>query len=558
MLTPADSYAGLCGAFRWQVPEFYNIGIDVCDRWAARAPERVALTFVGEDGGARDFTYGELRDGSNRLANLLGDLGVARGDRVAVLLPQAPETAIGHIAIYKLAAIAVPLFGLFGPEALQYRLKDSGAKAVLANREGAAKLAEIRPSLPELKHVLCIDGAAADCRDLERELSDRSPEFQPAATRAEDPALIIYTSGTTGQPKGALHAHRVLLGHLPGVEMSHDLLPRPGDKIWTPADWAWIGGLLDVLLPALHHGVPVVARRFRKFTGEAAFQLIQDFGIRNAFLPPTALKMMRAVADPRQRWTFDMRSVASGGETLGAELIEWGREVFGLTINEFYGQTECNMIVSSCARVMRVQPGIMGRAVPGHALAIVDEQGGELKRGEQGAIAVRRPDPVMFLEYWNNKQATAAKFAGDWLLTGDTGIMDAEGWIRFVGRDDDVITSAGYRIGPGEIEDCLLGHPAVRMAGVVGKPDARRTEIVKAYVVLKDGYAPGDELAREIQMHVKSRLAAHEYPREVAFVAELPMTTTGKIIRRELRARAAAESASNAIPEPAPPSSASP
>ncbi len=541
MLIPADNYDDLNRAFRWQVPEFYNIGVDVCDRWAATEPDRVALTFVAEDGSARDYTYGVLREGSNYVANLVRELGVERGDRVAVLLPQSPDTAIGHIAIYKLGAVAVPLFGLFGPEALQYRLRDSGAKAVLTNREGAAKLKEIRPALPALRHVICCDGPAEGCLELIAALRGMSEDFTPVATRAEDPALIIYTSGTTGQPKGALHAHRVLLGHLPGVEMSHDLLPQPGDNIWTPADWAWIGGLLDVLLPALHHGVPVVARRFRKFTGEAAFQLIQDFGIRNAFLPPTALKMMRAVKDPQRRWKLNLRSVASGGETLGAALIEWGRRVFGLTINEFYGQTECNMIVSSSARLMPARPGIMGRAVPGHALAIVDAQGRELPRGEQGNIAVRRPDPVMFLEYWNNEAATAAKFAGDWLLTGDTGAMDGEGWITFVGRDDDVITSAGYRIGPGEIEDCLLGHPAVRLAGVVGKPDAQRTEIVKAYLVLKDGVAPSVVLAREIQAYVRSRLAAHEYPREVSFVPDLPMTATGKIIRRELRARAVIE-----------------
>jgi acetyl-CoA synthetase len=372
-------------------------------------------------------------------------------------------------------------------------------------------------------------------------LADRAPDFAPVDTGADDPALIIYTSGTTGQPKGALHAHRVLLGHLPGVEVSHDLLPQPGDKIWTPADWAWIGGLLDVLMPALHHGVPVVARRFEKFSGDAAFQLIQDFGIRNAFLPPTALKIMRAVPAPDKRWRLAMRSIASGGETLGTELIEWGRRVFGLTINEFYGQTECNMIVSSCARLMPARPGVMGRAVPGHRLAIVDDAGGIVTEGTLGNIAVHRPDPVMFLGYWRNPQATDSKFAGDWLLTGDTGTMDGEGWIRFVGRDDDVITSAGYRIGPGEIEDCLLGHPAVRLAGVVGKPDAERTEIVKAYIVLKEDRAPSEQLAREIQAHVKTRLAAHEYPREIAFVSELPMTATGKIIRRALRARAAGE-----------------
>ena len=537
MLPKADSYSALASEFRWQVPDHYNIGVDACDRWAAREPNRIALTFVGPDNQPRDYSYGELRDCSNRLANLFQELGVARGDRVAVLLPQAPETAIAHIAAYKLGAIAVPLFALFGPEALQYRLANSGAKAAITNKDGAAKLAEIRGQLPDLKHVLCIDGDAPGCRDLAAALADQPATFDAVDTAADDPAIIIYTSGTTGQPKGALHAHRVLLGHLPGVEMSHDLLPQPGDRIWTPADWAWIGGLLDVLLPALHHGVPVVARRFEKFSGEAAFQLIQDFGIRNAFLPPTALKMMRAVPEPEKRWRLAMRSIASGGETLGAELIEWGRRVFGLTINEFYGQTECNMIVSSCARLMPVRPGIMGRAVPGHRLAIVDEAGAVMPEGTLGNIAVRRPDPVMFLEYWRNPAATAAKFAGDWLYTGDTGTMDAEGWIKFVGRDDDVITSAGYRIGPGEIEDCLLGHPAVRFAGVVGKPDPQRTEIVKAYVVLKEGLEPSEALARDIQAHVKTRLAAHEYPREVAFVSELPMTTTGKIIRRELRSR---------------------
>jgi acetyl-CoA synthetase len=541
MLPRADTYAALASDFRWQVPQRYNIGVDVCDRWAAREPDRVALTFAGADNRPRDYSYGELRDWSNRLANLYRELGIVRGDRVAVLVPQAPETAVAHIAAYKLGAIAVPLFALFGPEALQYRLANSGAKAVITNRDGAAKLAEICGHLPDLKHVLCIDGDAPGCRDLAAALADQPATFEPIDTAADDPAVIIYTSGTTGQPKGALHAHRVLLGHLPGVEMSHDLLPQPGDRIWTPADWAWIGGLLDVLLPALHHGVPVVARRFEKFTGEAAFQLIQDFGIRNAFLPPTALKMMRAVPEPEKRWRLAMRSIASGGETLGAELIEWGRRVFGLTINEFYGQTECNMIVSSCARLMPARPGIMGRAAPGHRLAIVDDDGTVVPFGALGNIAVKRPDPVMFLEYWRNPAATTAKFAGDWLLTGDTGVMDAEGWIKFVGRDDDVITSAGYRIGPGEIEDCLLGHPAVRLAGVVGKPDPERTEIVKAYIVLKEGHAPSEALAREIQSHVKTRLAAHEYPREIAFVDELPMTTTGKIIRRELRARAAAE-----------------
>jgi len=430
---------------------------------------------------------------------------------------------------------SVPLFALFGEEALEYRLRDSAARVVITNASGAAKLAAIRERLPALQTIFSIDGALSGTIDLHQALAHSSNDLTPLQTSADDPALIIYTSGTTGQPKGALHAHRVLLGHLPGVEMSHNLFPQSADRIWTPADWAWIGGLLDVLLPAWHHGVAVVAHRFEKFSGEAAFQLLQDHGVRNTFLPPTALKMMRTVRDPQQRWRYQLRSVASGGESLGAELLDWGRQTFGLTINEFYGQTECNMTISSCAAVMDGRPGAIGRAAPGHEVAIVDAQGQRVAVGDEGNIAVLHPDPVMFLRYWNNPQATADKYVGHWLLTGDTGRMDEDGYIRFVGRDDDVITSAGYRIGPGEIEDNILQHAAVRMVAVVGAPDALRTEIVVAVIVLNDGHEGTDALKREIQEHVKVRLAAHEYPRELFFVDELPMTTTGKVIRRTLR-----------------------
>ena len=550
MLPTGETYEEVRDRFAWRIPEVYNIGVDVCDRWADREPDRLAILDVGADGAARSVTFDALRGLSNRIANLLASHGIGRGDRVGVLLPQMTETAAAHIAVFKLGGISIPLFTLFGEEALLHRLRDSGARAVITHGEGAAKIAQIRADLPELGLVLCTEPDVAGTLPLHAAAAVHPDTFSPVATRADDPALIIYTSGTTGLPKGALHAHRVLLGHLPGVEMSHDLFPQPGDLIWTPADWAWIGGLLDVLMPALHHGVPVVARRFAKFTGEAAFDLIARHGIRNAFIPPTALKTMRAVPDAARRWALDLRTVASGGETLGAELLDWGREVLGVTINEFYGQTECNMIVSSCQRIMPSRPGLMGRAVPGHDVEILGPDGAACADGEQGAIAVRRGDPVMFLGYWNNPAATAAKFVGDWLLTGDTGVREPDGYLRFVGRDDDVITSAGYRIGPGEIEDCLIRHPAVRMAGVVGKPDPLRTEIVKAYVVLKDGVAPTPALTADIQQHVRTRLAAHEYPREVAFVAELPLTTTGKIIRRELRERARGEAAGTGTPSP--------
>ena len=537
MLPQAESYEALRAAFRWQVPARYNIGVDACDKWAEREPERLALIHRRADGQAERISFLELKRRSNRLANVLDGHGIAPGDRVGVLLPQAPETAIAHLAIYKLGAIAVPLFTLFGPEALEFRLGDSGAKALITDAEGLAKLAEIRPRLPELALVLSRDGADEGALGLEREMQAAADAFTPRDTSADDPALIIYTSGTTGPPKGALHAHRVLLGHLPGVEMPQDFLPQPGDLFWTPADWAWIGGLLDVLLPSLHHGVPVLAYRFPKFDPEEAFAILAEFGVRNAFMPPTALKLMRRVERPKERWNYRLRSIGSGGETLGEGLLAWSRETFDLTVNEFYGQTECNLIVSNCAGIMPVKPGSMGRPVPGHEVAIVDAEGRPLASDEIGQVAVKAPDPVMFLRYWNNPEATAKKFAGDWLLTGDTGLQDGDGYLHFVGRDDDVITSAGYRIGPGEVEDCLLKHPAVAMAAVVGVPDPLRTERVKAFLVLQEGRTPSDELAAEIQAFVKSRLAAHEYPREVAFLDSLPMTATGKIMRKELRAR---------------------
>jgi acetyl-CoA synthetase len=326
----------------------------------------------------------------------------------------------------------------------------------------------------------------------------------------------------------------VLLGHLPGVEFPHEFFPRPGDLFWTPADWAWIGGLLDVLLPAWHHGVPVLAHRMAKFDPERAFRLIAEHGVRNLFLPPTACKLMRQVAAPP---ALAVRTVGSGGETVGAELIEWGRRVFGTTINEFYGQTECNLVVSNCAAVMPPRPGSMGRAVPGHRVAVVDRAGNVVPDGDLGLIAVKKPDPVMFLGYWGKPADTAQKFAGDWLITGDQGRRDADGYFSFVGRDDDVITSGGYRIGPGEIEDCLIKHPAVAMAAAVGIPDPVRTEIVKAFVVVKPGARADSALAAELQEFVRTRLAAHEYPRRIEFVDTLPLTATGKIIRRELRAR---------------------
>ncbi len=512
MLPDIRDHGRLSATFRWPIPTRYNIGVDVCDRWAVADPGRVAVIEVGAGGAVSPFTFGELREQSNRLASALVARGLRPGDRVAILLPQGRAVPIAHGAVYKLGAIAVPLAALFGVDAIAYRLADAGVRALITNAAGLAK-ARASGASDQVEIVISSDGADGTAEDLTAVIAAASPDFN------------AIDSGP----------HRVLLGHLPGVQLPHEFLPQPGDRLWTPADWAWAGGLLNVMLPALHFGVPVVARASAKFDPDEAFDLMARHKVRNCFVPPTALRMLRTVPNPRGRHDLALRTIGSGGESLGAETLAWAREALGLTVNEFYGQTECNLVLASCAAIGVSKPGFIGKAVPGHKVAVIRPDGLPCEAGEEGQIAVARPDPVMFLGYWNRPEATEAKFVGDWMTTGDQGIADEEGYVRFVGRDDDVITSSGYRIGPGEIEDCLITHPAVALAAVVGKPDPLRTEIVKAFVVLAPGFSPSDALIAEIQAFVRARLAAHEYPREIVFREDLPMTTTGKIIRRALR-----------------------
>ena len=460
----------------------------------------------------RDVSYGDLAEMADGLARAMMRQ-VKAGDRVGVLLSQSPWCAAAHIAIWKIGAISVPLFKLFKYDALRSRLSDAGIEIVLTDPEGTALIGDLADPWK-------VDGVGIEGADV---------PVQPV--EADTPGVLIYTSGTTGAPKGALHGHGVLAGHLAGVSQSHDHLGQAGDCLWTPADWAWIGGLFDVLMPGLAMGVPVVAARMEKFDARACANIVSRGGVRNVFFPPTALRMLRA-ADVH---LTGLRSVASGGEPLGAEMLAWGRAALGVQINEFYGQTECNMTVSSCGADFPVRAGCIGKPVAGHEVQVIDADGQVTT--EEGDIAVRRGSPSMMLEYWNRPEATADKFIGDWMLTGDRGVWEGE-YLRFVGREDDVITSAGYRIGPAEIEDCLLTHPDVVTVGVVGKPDALRTEIVKAYVVLRGGAA---EDAAGLQNWVKDRLASYLYPREIGFLEALPMTVTGKVIRKELKAMAARE-----------------
>jgi acetyl-CoA synthetase len=518
--------------FRWRVPSGFTIPRACCDVWAEAEPGRVAIVHL-EDGGVRRWTYGELKRASDRLANAFRARGIGRGDRLAILLPQCPEVMIVHFAAMKCGAVVLPLFTLFGPDALAFRLADSGAKAVVTDAENVGKVMDLRGELPELAEVYVTGAARAPVRGMWEEIAAAAEVCMPEAVGAEDPAVLIYTSGTTGSPKGALHAHRFLIGHLPSVELQHEFFPQPGDVGWTPADWAWIGGLMDLAMPCLYHGVPLVSHRMRKFDPEAAFRLIGAQRVRTLFLPPTALKLMRQARVPGD---VDIRSVGSGGESLGADLHDWAAEALRAPINEIYGQTECNLVVSTCHGAMEMRPGSMGLAVPGHEVAVLDAAGREVPAGVTGEICVRAPDPVMFLGYWRQPAKTAEKVRDGWLRTGDLGVRDGEGYFTYVSRDDDIITSAGYRIGPTEIENCLTGHPDVVMAAAVGVPDPVRTEVVKAFVVLREG-AVREGLAEALIARVKARVSPHVAPREVAFLDSLPMTATGKIMRRELRER---------------------
>ncbi|SFD81469.1 AMP-binding protein [Roseivivax sediminis] len=508
-------YETLYGRFRWDLPDTLNMAEQVCDGWAATEPDRIAVIDLSRR--RRIWTYGELWKLSRRVEAALIEKGVLRGHRVGVLLPQSPLTLAAHIAAWRLGAISVPLFTLFRRAALETRIEDSGLGVVVSDEDG-------RAALKGLGVAVLTEG----------DLGQGMPSNAGVETGPDDAAVLIYTSGTTGAPKGALHGHRVLTGHLPGVEMSHDFLGQRGDVIWTPADWAWIGGLFDVAMAGLALGVPVVAARAETFTPETCHRIIREGAVKNVFFPPTALRMLKAEGVRIE----GLRSVASGGEPLGAEMLSWGRSALGVSINEFYGQTECNMVASSAGDLFSPRPGFIGRAVPGHRVAVLGPDG-EPCEGE-GEIAIKRGSASMMLEYWRKPKETAAKFRGRWMLTGDRGVIE-DGFLRFVGRADDVITSAGYRIGPAEIEDCLMSHDAVANVGVVGKPDPVRTEIVKAYVVLRDGMEGTEALASHLRDWVRERLAEHCYPREIAFLPELPMTVTGKVIRKELKARAAEE-----------------
>ncbi len=545
----ADRYAATCAAWRWAVPPRFNIG-EAMLRRHAQDETRTALYWEDEDGSRSEHSFAELARRADQLSQALAAAGVARGDRVAILLPQRPETAIAHAAVYQMGAVAVPLSFLFGPEALEYRMAFSEARVAIVDPQSWPNLAPVVERLPALRRIVGVAGVAGPgITGFDDFLAPHAARFAPVDTAADDPALIVFTSGTTGPPKAALMPHRCLIGNLPGFIHSHDGFPREGDIFWSPADWAWTGGLMDALLPTLYFGMPIVGYRGR-FEPGRALALMERYRVRSTFLFPTALKMiMKAWPRPREHFDLALRSIMSAGEAVGTTVFEWSREALGVTINEMFGQTEMNYIVGNSHTLWPARPGSMGRGYPGHRVGVIDDEGREVAPGASGDVALHRtapdgsPDPIFFLGYYRNPEATAAKWSGDWCRTGDVARIDEDGYLWYEGRADDMFKAAGYRIGPSEIENCLVRHAAVANAAVVPSPDETRGNVVKAFIVLAQGHAPSDALADDIQAHVRRHLAPYEYPKEIEFIEALPMTTTGKVQRKLLREREKARKA---------------
>ncbi len=536
VIARGSTYREVYDAFEWRLPARYNIATDVCDRHAGD-PTRVALIHERADGAVQTYTFLQIQRSANQFANFLQYCGLAIGDRVVLFLGQDPATGVAHVGCWKAGMISVPTSTLFGADALEYRIRTTEARVLITDRANYPKVAEIRERAPTLEKVLLIDGAEPGCLPFWETLDRASDAFETLSLTPDTPAFINFTSGTTGWPKGALQGHRSMLGHMPGLEFLMDFLPQPGDILWSPADWAWLAGLMDILMPGWFHGLPVLTYRSNAFDAERALHMMGKHRVRATLLTPTMLKLIRQVKDAKRRFAIDLRVVLSGSEAVGQDLHEQMAVALGAPINEGFGQTEANCIIGNSSLVMPTRYGSLGRSLPGHVAAIVDDDGAPLSPGKVGNLALKRPDPVMLLEYWRDAEATRGKFVGDWMITGDLAESDDEGYLWFRGRKDDVISSSGYRIGPTEIEDAIVRHPKVALAAVIGAPDPERTEIIKAFVVLAPGCEATHALADEIRESVRDRLARHEYPREIEFVASLPMTATGKILRRELRDR---------------------
>jgi acetyl-CoA synthetase len=512
---PFGSYEEACARHRWEVPEHYNIAADVCDRWPRERPAMIHERF---DGAVREVSWGELQDCSNRLANVLSAHGVGRGDRVAMLLPPTPETAAAFFATWKVGAILLSMSVLYGDEGIRHRVSDSGSKVLVTDEENAGRIDRAL-----VEDVIVLDEAL---------LADASPSFECVQTSSEDPAQLYYTSGTTGLAKGIVHAHRYILAHNEFV-LCHDI--RDGERFHGMGEWAWAAGICPLLGAWRHGAVQCVYQREGGFEPHRQLAFLSRHEVTNVFGTPTAIRSMMSIEDARSRYPCRFRVVCSAGEPLNPEAIKWFRDQYGVTVLDYYGLSESYPLCGNFP-FMEVREGSMGKPVPGWEVEILDEDDRPVARGERGQICLRaRSNPHYPLGYWNRPEESERDFGGEWFHTRDAARQDQDGYFWFEGRADDVIISAGYRIGPFEVESACLEHPAVAEAAAVASPDERRGFVVKAFIVPARGHEPGEALAEEIKAFVRDHHSAYAYPRRIEFVDSLPKTLTGKIRRIELR-----------------------
>ncbi len=511
----SSSYEEARAGFRWEVPERYNIAADVCDK---HPPERLALIHEDVDGKVRELTWGEMQEASNRFANVLTGHGVGRGDRVAMLLPPRPETAAAFLGTWKAGAILLSMSVLYGDDGIRHRLTDARPKVLVTTAENAGRI-----DAGLVEEVLLLDDEL---------LAGGAPEFEAVDTSAEDPAQLYYTSGTTGLPKGIIHAHRYLLAHNE-FTFCHEV--EEGERFHGMGEWAWAAGIVPLIGPWRHGAVQVVLERRGGFDPERQLDFLSRHEVTNVFTTPTAMRSMMGLADAGTRFPQRFRRVCSAGEPLNPEAIRWFREQYGVTVLDYYGLSESYPLVGNYP-FMEVREGSMGKPLPGWEVAILDEDERPVAAGERGEICLRaRTNPHYPLGFWEQPEASEETFGGEWFHSKDAAREDEDGYYWYEGRADDVIISAGYRIGPFEVESACLEHPAVAEAAAIAAPDERRGSIVKAFVVLAAGHEPSDALGEEIKAHVRDHLSAYAYPRKVEFVPDLPKTLTGKIRRIELR-----------------------
>ncbi len=521
----------------------YNLAYAAIDRHTANQPKKVALFWEGKNGEQEHYTFGDLSELTNKFANVLLGLGVKKGDRVFMFMERLPELYVAFFAGLKIGAVVGPLFSAFGPDPVRDRLADSGASVFITTPDLKARIEHIFADLPNIRHFIIVNKNNRFPKSLgknelsyEDEMSKASPKLEGLVSGKENPSIVHYTSGTTGKPKGAMHVHNALVQHYATGKWALDM--HPDDLYWCTADPGWVTGTSYGMSAPWTNGVTqlVYEGGFRAGTW---YSLIARYKVTVWYTAPTAIRMLMKAGEkiPAEHDLNSLRHICSVGEPLNPEAVVWGMRVFKQAIHDNWWQTETGAILIANYAFMDVRPGSMGRPIPGVTAGILDDNYNELPAGKEGHLAIRPGWPAMFRTYWNNKPLYDSRFKNGWYITGDRASKDNDGYFWFVGRIDDVINTAGHLVGPFEVESALLEHPAVAEAGVIGKPDPLAMEVVKAFVALKDGHQPTEEIRRELMGFCRKKLAAAVAPREIEFLDKLPKTRSGKIMRRLLKAR---------------------